>query len=419
MVVDSFASPRVTVPDDRTIVVFLLGGRVYNITEANIGDEIVVPQTSYAKWNVPEGYTVSQSYTEFEAEFTSTLRTVTWKLSDDNIIEESYYAGEPISVYQVESAKGKKFLGWDKEIPFSMPDRDLAFTAQYEEHNHKWSIEPVTQFGTCDEGITYIYACECGETYTAHSAPGTHTLTATITNVDELSYAVVTCENCNYVQEKYITYKAEYTEEDLNDPDQHTHATNQTIDLKMFDANDVSVQPDGTISIVIPATSQMLHDSNLRIYRINEDGTTEDVTFTKDNDRDAIILNIDHFSYYVITASNEVEQGKTYGKVECGLTKGHNYVLTTENATCEADGCTKYVCSHCGDSYVNSTISATGHADNNGDGKCDECGTVTGKPCKHMCHSTKWYIKILWFIINLFNRLFRINQFCECGKAHW
>ncbi|MBQ6265536.1 MAG: VWA domain-containing protein [Clostridia bacterium] len=419
MLVNSFKSPRVTVPDDRTIVVFLLGGRVYNLTEANIGDEIVVPQTSYAKWNIPEGYTVSQSYTEFEAEFTSTLRTVTWKLSDDNIIEESYYAGEPISVYQVESVEGKKFLGWDKEIPFAMPDRDLVFTAQYEEHTHKWSAEPVTQFGTCTEGITYVKACECGETFTYTSAPCSHSLTATITNVDELSYAVVRCENCNYVQEKYITYKAEYTEEDLNDPDQHTHATNQTIDLKMFDANDVSVQPDGTISIVIPATSQMLHDSNLRIYRINEDGTTEDVTFTKDNDRDAIIMVVDHFSYYVITASNAVEAQSTYKRVDCGLTEGHNYSLKTVAATCSQDGYTAYVCSHCGKALEKEIISATGHADNNGDGKCDECGKVVGEACKHMCHSTKWYIKIIWFIINLFNRLFRINQYCECGKAHY
>lgn len=415
MVVDSFASPRVTVPDDRNIVAFLLGGRVYTITEANIGDEIAVPSIGYAKWNVPEGYTVSQPYTEFEAEFTSTLRTVTWQLGGETV-EESYHVGEPINIYPAEGSESGKFLGWSEPVPFAMPDRDLVFKAQYEDHTHSWSKEPVTQFGTCDEGITYVYACDCGETYTVKSEPCEHKLTATITNHNEVSYAIVTCENCGYVQEKYITYKAEYTQEDYNG---NVNATNQTIDLTMYDANDVSVQPDGTISIVIPATSQMLHDSNLRIYRINEDGTTEDVTFTKDNDRDAIILNIDHFSYYVITASNEVEQGKTYGKVECGLTKGHDYVLTTENATCEADGCTKYVCSHCGDSYVNSTISATGHADNNGDGKCDECGTVTGKPCKHMCHSTKWYIKILWFIINLFNRLFRINQFCECGKAHW
>ena len=415
MVVDSFASPRVTVPDDRNIVVFLLGGRVYTITEANIGDGIAVPVTSYAEWNVPEGYTVSQSYTEFEAEFTSSLRTVTWRLADEDIVE-SYHAGEPISVYQAESIEGKKFLGWDKEIPFAMPDRDLVFTAQYEEHTHKWSADPVTQFGTCDDGITYLYACECGETYTVHSEPCAHKLTATITNIDELSYAIVKCENCGYIQEKYITYKAEYTEEDYEG---NVNATSQTIDLKMYDANDVSVQPDGTIAIVVPATSQMLYDDNLRIYRINEDGTTEEITFTKDDDRDVIIMVVDHFSYYVITASNEAEANKTYKRVKCGLTKGHDYVLKTVKATCDEEGCKKYVCSHCGDSYVEEYIPAKGHSDKNGDGKCDTCSQVIGEACHHMCHSTKWYIKIIWFIINLFNRLFHINQFCECGKAHW
>ena len=418
MLISSFESPRVQVHDDRNIVVFLLGGRVYTITEANIGDEIAVPHTDYATWDVPAGYTVSQKYTEFEAEFTGAIKTVTWKLADDTV-EESYRVGEPITIYDAQGADGKKFLGWDKEIPVAMPDRDLVFVAQYEDHTHKWSTEPITQFGTCDEGITYIYACECGETYTVHSEPCEHKLTASIVNYNELSYAIVTCENCSYIQEKYISYKAEYNEADLNDAGQHTHGTNQTIDLKMYDNNGVSVQPDGTIEIVVPATSQMIHDDNLRIYRINEDGTTEEIEFTKDDDRDAIIMVVDHFSYYVITASNAVEAESTYDRVDCGLTTGHSYSLKTVNPTCTENGYTAHVCSHCGKALEKEIINAKGHADNNGDGKCDECGKVTGSACKHMCHSTKWYIKIIWFIINLFNRLFRINQYCECGKAHW
>lgn len=418
MVVNSFSSPRVSVPDDRNIVVFLLGGRVYTIAEANIGDEISAPTVSFARWNIPDGFTVSQAYTEFDAEFTSEVKTVTWHTSEGDV-SENYHVGEPISVYRANSYDTEKFLGWDSPIPFAMPEEDIEFTALYEEHTHNWSEEPIMQYGSCSEGITYIYACECGETYSVKSEAGEHKYKAEINNVNELSYAILTCENCNFIQDKYITYKAEFTESDLSNPSHDINATNQTIDLSMFNASDISVQPDGIISIVIPATSQMLYDDNLRIYRINEDGTTEDINFFKDANRESIIIEVDHFSYYVITASNEIEANTTYEKVDCGLTVGHSYVFTSVDPTCDEDGCTKYVCSNCGYSYGEESIPAKGHADNNSDGICDECGETVGDACTHICHSEKWFSKIIWAIFKFFSKLFHRNQYCVCGKTHY
>ncbi|MCQ2463047.1 MAG: hypothetical protein MJ177_06535 [Clostridia bacterium] len=62
----------------------------------------------------------------------------------------------------------------------------------------------------------------------------------------------------------------------------------------------------------------------------------------------------------------------------------------------------------------------------NSDGKCDTCGKDLGtKPpvdpsatCTHLCHKTG-FKGFIWKIINLFNKLFKINQYCECGAKHW
>lgn len=49
------------------------------------------------------------------------------------------------------------------------------------------------------------------------------------------------------------------------------------------------------------------------------------------------------------------------------------------------------------------------------DAVCDECQKV----CDHMCHSDNLFIGIIWDIVNFFQKLFKINQYCECGAAHW
>ena len=70
------------------------------------------------------------------------------------------------------------------------------------------------------------------------------------------------------------------------------------------------------------------------------------------------------------------------------------------------------------------------HTDKNNDGKCDTCGTDLGtKPtnptpsspsanCSHMCHSSG-FLGFIWKIVNFFNNIFSINQYCSCGAKHW
>ncbi|MBP3330754.1 MAG: bifunctional metallophosphatase/5'-nucleotidase [Clostridia bacterium] len=44
-------------------------------------------------------------------------------------------------------------------------------------------------------------------------------------------------------------------------------------------------------------------------------------------------------------------------------------------------------------------------------------GTLTG--CEHICHSSNWFLKIVWSIANFFHRIFGILPVCECGLAHY
>ncbi|HHU83547.1 MAG TPA: DUF4832 domain-containing protein [Clostridiales bacterium] len=38
--------------------------------------------------------------------------------------------------------------------------------------------------------------------------------------------------------------------------------------------------------------------------------------------------------------------------------------------------------------------------------------------CGHICHASG-FLGFIWRIINFFNKLFGINQYCSCGAAHW
>lgn len=379
IMVDKFSSPRVSVNDDRNIVAFTVGDEVYAISEANIGDEIIAPGFDNIKWNIPDGFTVSDKYTEITGTFTSETKTVTW-VYDGGSKTESYHVGERIKVFDVPAAEGKAFLGWDKSIPFEMGGSSLTFTANYEVHTH--SFAEISQYGSCDEGITYVYGCSCGETYKTISEPCAHQYSASLTNSEGKCYAVITCENCGHTEQKYITYQAMFDNEEIDAERENGTGTSQIFDIKMYDANDVSVQPDGSISIVIPATSQMLHDDNLKIYRINEDGTRDEIAFDRNPESETLTMTVDHFSYYLITASEEFLKENSYKQINCAF--------------------------------------ADGHIDKNNDGICDDCGMQTEtNGCKHICHSQKWFVRFFWIIGRFFCKIFKIHKYCDCSMRHY
>ena len=94
----------------------------------------------------------------------------------------------------------------------------------------------------------------------------------------------------------------------------------------------------------------------------------------------------------------------------------HTYTSVTTNPDCVNQGSIKYTCA-CGDSYSES-IPATGHVFDDDDENCQVCGFDRTDDCDCNCHKggiANFFFKIILF----FQRIFGINEECDCGIEHY
>lgn len=97
------------------------------------------------------------------------------------------------------------------------------------------------------------------------------------------------------------------------------------------------------------------------------------------------------------------------------------YSYVVKAPTCTEKGCDMKTCTVCGNSITSNETAALGHLDINVDDKCDRCGSEIIDPsdtCECICHKTgimSFFYKILLF----FWKLFKANQTCVCGAAHY
>lgn len=98
----------------------------------------------------------------------------------------------------------------------------------------------------------------------------------------------------------------------------------------------------------------------------------------------------------------------------------HNLEFVDETySTCTECGYTAGLyCAEC-DEYVSGheEKELAEHYDDDGDNTCDECDENL-EPCDHACHK-KGIAGFFWKITRFFNKLFKTNQYCECGEAHY
>ncbi|MBE6811512.1 MAG: hypothetical protein E7523_01385 [Ruminococcaceae bacterium] len=114
----------------------------------------------------------------------------------------------------------------------------------------------------------------------------------------------------------------------------------------------------------------------------------------------------------------------------------------TEEAKCGVAGKEVATCDNgCGATDEKENPALT-HKDDNGDYKCDYgCGHEFENPvgpeqpdtpdepeqpdeptdeiCAHICHSGNTLMRFFWKIIRFFQKLFGIQQYCDCGVTHW
>ena len=97
-----------------------------------------------------------------------------------------------------------------------------------------------------------------------------------------------------------------------------------------------------------------------------------------------------------------------------------NYIAPT----CTTDGSKDIViyCSVCGEEISRETviIEKLGHADNDGDGYCDADNELLDQTVECECNCHKEGVSgFFWNIKKFFIRIFRTNQYCDCGAVHY
>lgn len=104
---------------------------------------------------------------------------------------------------------------------------------------------------------------------------------------------------------------------------------------------------------------------------------------------------------------------------------GHHEVIDPAvDATCTKPGLSEGShCDRCGEVLKEQETVIKPHRDADEDGKCDECGKEikhsTDLNCNCICHKRFWLMRILYKVLLVFWKLFRIGKGCSCGAVHY
>ena len=113
----------------------------------------------------------------------------------------------------------------------------------------------------------------------------------------------------------------------------------QPYDLSLRDLNNGKVQPtDGGITITLPIPSEMRNAKDIKVYRIEADGSRTDMGANKTG-WNSVQFTTDHFSPYILEAIYACETNGNHAWNDGEVTKA---------ATCSAQGEKTFVCTDCG-----------------------------------------------------------------------
>ena len=437
----TFDTSKLATTKSKTRIIFKLNGEVYEISENIVNGYAVAPVITlgndwiFENWNVGSIENPANG-TVFEAVLTKVSRTITWHTASGDITQ-TYKEGDFIIPPEVSfDNENNTFLSWDRSIPTVMPDENLEFTAVYGGHIHNY-ISAVTKKVGCETDGEMTYTCSCGESYKETIAALGHDYEAITPSVEKNDgKCVFACNNCGNRYEYALNYEVVKAS---------GKRSRVLYEFKLTDDNlDVGFEPDGAINIRVPLSDYQSNARGVRVVRTNPDKSKTTVPARIENG--FLVITTDHFSPYEVkfdvvcenhvpsewivdTDSTCTQEGRKH-KIceECGETiatgviekKEHSYTEVVIEPTCTEPGTRVFTCSVCNESY-SKTIPAVGHIDADKDGYCDSCGVdlEPSSHCSHICHSNNGFSKLIWAIINLFNRIFKSNQTCSCGVKHY
>ena len=495
---NNFMAPSDTVEEAEGVIYFNVNGITYHVVRVHAGEKVNQPEINleggytFSGWDIPDEITFDGGKYTVDAILSQAEYTVTWIL-DGETLTETYHCGDFIIPPDVGlNSTGDIFLKWNKEIPTVMPAENLAFTAVYGEHTHNYT-ETVQKKASCGvEGVAE-FTCLCGDRYTEVIDALTHkwATRTTSSEANQTAFSSVYCVNCGDSPDENLSYTIKGK----------SGWSSVEYDLKLVDAENISIQPDGTITVSLPIPAEMKNARDVKIYREEADGSLTELTSTKSGSY--ITFTTDHFSKYIIKATYECNETGNHSDSNCDklcdicgveyANLGHSYTAKVTAPTCTSKGYTTYTCTKCGDSYkadetpvsehnyksavtaptctskgfttytckacgnsykadekaalghnlgsyivVKSatctengsekascsrctysetrTIKATDH--DYKDGICTKCGSDKSKNCSCNCHKggiSGFFFKLILF----FQKIFKTNKVCKCGKAHY
>ena len=296
-----FAPQSVDIGGTSGIAVFNINNLPYAINRLSSTTKVVAPATDFGAdynfigWNVPNNLTLNNEARVFEAELLKNEYKLSWNI-DGEITEVKYAVGDFITVPHVgNNSIGGAFVGWDMDIPETMPSENLTITAIYDAHYHKYDVTKA--FESCTEGGTLTYTCECGHTYTEEIAPCEHNwevITAS-NNQNAIENAGSRCSVCGIKDSKALRLEGKSTYQ-MADASYNT----ATVELDYIDENGIKHQPDGNVEISVQLdevfTNEIPADATATVYRVNDDGSR--TILNSEQKGMQMTFTTDHFSTY-------------------------------------------------------------------------------------------------------------------------
>ncbi len=138
------------VASGKYFVNWIVDGETISSAYCSAGEELVAPDAPekegyvFVGWTPEVPATMPRNDIEFTAVYVLDKHTVTWIVDGvETVVEYSY--GDEIAVPETPYKEGYTFIGWDSEIPSTMPEEDLIFTAQWEINKYTvtWSVDGV------------------------------------------------------------------------------------------------------------------------------------------------------------------------------------------------------------------------------------------------------------------------------------
>lgn len=303
-----FKKQSVTFGASKGAVAFKINGEIYMIMSLDIGSVVYAPDYKvqhgyvFSKWDVPAGYILEDEYVEFDASLDKISHTITWHIKDEVIID-TYYVGEYIYAPDVEKyADGMTFIGWNKNVPVAMPDKDLEFTACFTSHTHIYNVEETVK-PTCTEKGLRTYTCECGYSYTEEidALGGKHLWVAILgeATYQDTSLEEIRCANCNTCMDKVLVYKiVELKKAGFEGYSKVVY------DLTLYDYDGQIAQPDSEVIIIMPIPDGIEDAANLTVYRVDGNKRVKlDSVYDKENKY--ISFKTEHFCNFEFVVSYE------------------------------------------------------------------------------------------------------------------